>query len=436
MLYLADLKAATEGRADWRRVVDAADEVRWIELTADWIYLLSAKNAPRHRILRMAVSRPDITNAEVVVPASDEVIVNIRAVRDALYYTKRRCASLQLVPVPHAAPKLAETVALPFDGTVSMIESDPRRDGGMVSVVGWNRAVQRFDYQSGKLTPVALARAGSFDASPDLAVREVMVRSYDGTQVPVSILSRRDAKLDGGNPTVLFGYGAYGITQNPNFNPRLLAWIERGGVYVFAHVRGGGILGTEWHLAGQKATKPNTWRDAIAVAEWLITAGYTSPQRLAINGGSAGGIFVGRAITQRPDLFAVAVPAVPVMDMVRFEQDPNGLANIPEFGTVKDEAGFRALLAMSSYHHLKEGVRYPATLLVHGVNDTRVAVWQSTKFANRLGAATTGGPVLMRLDYQLGHGGGSTRAQQQEQIADTWSFMLWQMGVADFQPKP
>jgi prolyl oligopeptidase len=436
LLYLGDLRAAVEGRAQWQRVVDGPDQVRAVAITRDWIYMLSAKNAPRHRVLRMPLAKPDIAKAEVIVPASEEVIVNIWVARDALYYSKRRGAALQLVRLPHDDPRHPETVALPFEGTVSMIESDPRRRGGMLSLVGWTRAMQYLEYQPSKLTRVQLVRQGNFDATPELQVREVLVASHDGTQVPVSILARRDVKLDGSNPTVLFGYGAYGSTQNPFFNPRLLAWIERGGVYVIAHVRGGGVLGTDWHLAAQKATKPNTWRDGIAVAEWLIATGYTSAKRLAINGGSAGGIFVGRAITERPELFAAAVPVVPVMDMVRSELDPNGPANVPEFGTVKDEAGFRALMAMSSYHHVKEGVSYPATLLVHGVNDTRVAVWQSAKFANRLATATSGGPVLMRLDYQLGHGGGSTRAQQQEQLADTWSFMLWQMGLPEFQPRP
>jgi prolyl oligopeptidase len=283
--------------------------------------------------------------------------------------------------------------------------------------------------------PLALVRPGAFDAPDNVQVREVMVPARDGTQVPVSIISRRDLVLDGSNPTVLYGYGSYGITENPGFNPRLLAWLERGGVYAYAHVRGGGAFGTEWHQAGQKANKPNTWRDGIDVAQWLVAQKFTSPSRLAIFGGSAGGIFVGMAINERPDLFAAAVPSVPVMDMVRTELDPNGLANIPEFGTVKDAAGFRALLAMAAYHHIKPGARYPAVMLVHGVNDTRVSVWQSTKYANRLATASTGGPVLLRLDYQLGHGGGASRAQQQQQTVDIWSFMLWRMGVSEFQPR-
>ncbi len=441
MAYVGDLKAATEGRAQWRKLVDASDEVREITVAGGWVYLLSARGAPRHRVLRMPLAAADLARAEEVVPASEEVVVSVAAARDALYVIKRRGAAMQLARLPHDAPHDAQTVALPFEGTVSVLDSDSQRDGVSLAVVGWTRATQRFEVrvptpgQAVTLVPLTLAQAGSFDAPPQMVAREAMVPSQDGTLVPVSIIHHRDLQRDGRNPTVLYGYGAYGITENPFFNPRLLAWIERGGVYVFAHVRGGGMLGTEWHRAGQKATKPNTWRDGIAVADWLVDNGYTSPQRLGIFGGSAGGIFVGRAITERPDLFAAAVSGVGVKDTVRAELDPNGMANVPEFGTVNDEAGFRALRAMSSYHHVRDGVRYPGTLLVHGVNDIRVSVWQSSKFAARLAQASTGGPVLMRLDYELGHGGGATRAQSQAQNADVWSFMLWQMGVPQFQPR-
>ena len=435
VLYLGELQAARQGRTQWRKVFDAADEVRNYAVTRDWIYVLSAKGAPRHRLLRLPLSAPDLTRAEVVVPASEQVLVSVAGARDAAYLVTRRGPSMQLVRLAHEQPR-PQPVPLPFEGSVSVLAANPTQDGLLFGVTGWTRALQRFAYSPGRAAePLALARAGAFDAPPGLMVREVSVPAPDGATIPVSLISRSDLKLDGSNPTVLYGYGSYGITENPGFNPRLLAWIERGGVYAYAHVRGGGIFGTEWHLAGQKANKPNTWRDGIAVAQWLVAQRYTSPQRLAIYGGSAGGIFVGMAINERPELFAAAVPAVPVMDMVRAELDPNGLANVPEFGTVKDEAGFKALLAMSSYHHIRPGTRYPAVMLVHGVNDTRVSVWQSSKYANRLASASTGGPVLMRLDYQLGHGGGASRAQQQEQTVDIWSFMLWQMGMPEFTPK-
>ena len=266
VLYLGDLKATTEGRVQWHKVFDAADQVRDFAVAGGWIYAMSAKSAPRHRLLRMPVNSPDLSRAEVLLPASDEVLVGVAGARDAAYVVKRRGAVMQLMRLPHANPQ-PQPVPLPFEGSVGVLNADPAQDGMLFSVAGWARATQRFAFTPGVApTPLALVRPGAFDAPDNVLVREVMVPARDGTQVPVSIISRRDIVLDGGNPTVLYGYGSYGITENPGFNPRVLAWLERGGVYAYAHVRGGGAFGTEWHQAGQKANKPtpgataSTWR--------------------------------------------------------------------------------------------------------------------------------------------------------------------------------
>jgi prolyl oligopeptidase len=220
-----------------------------------------------------------------------------------------------------------------------------------------------------------------------------------------------------------------------HFNPMNLAWLERGGVMAVAHVRGGGERGKQWHLGGQKATKPNTWKDLIACAEYLVEKKYTSSAKLAIQGGSAGGILIGRSITERPELFRAAIINVGISDMLRFETTENGPPNIEEYGSVATPEGFRALLAMSPLHHVKDGVKYPAVLLTHGLNDRRVDAWMSGKMTARLQAATTSGlPVMLLLDTDAGHGIGSTRTQIQEQLASKWSFLLWQFGEKDFQP--
>jgi prolyl oligopeptidase len=241
-------------------------------------------------------------------------------------------------------------------------------------------------------------------------------------------------KLDGSNPTLLSGYGAYGSASSAYFDPQRLAWLERGGILAIAHIRGGGAYGQEWHLGGQKLTKKNTWKDFIACAEYLIEEGYTSPAKLAGQGGSAGGILIGRAITERPDLFAAALIDVGCLDAIRMETTTNGVPNIQEFGTVKKEDEFHALLEMSSYHHVVDGEKYPAVLLSHGINDPRVEPWMSGKMCARLRAATSSGkPILFRVDYQAGHGIGSTKTQYQEGLADKWAFLLWQMGAPGFQ---
>ena len=243
--------------------------------------------------------------------------------------------------------------------------------------------------------------------------------------MPLSIIYKKGLKLDGKNPTRLYGYGAYGAIEYPGFSPLAIAWFERGGVFAVAHVRGGGENGKEWHLGGQKLNKPNTWKDFIACAEYLIKEKYTSPQHLAGQAGSAGGILIGRAITTRPDLFAAAYIEVGVLDTLRLETTANGVPNIQEFGSTKTADGFKGLYEMSAFHHVKPGAKYPAVLLSTGANDRRVDPWQAVKMAARLQSATTSGkPILLRVDYNAGHGAGAGRTQYHEQLADIYAFLF------------
>jgi prolyl oligopeptidase len=437
-LYLADLDGAKAGTARWQPVIGLDDKVTDIAIAGGSIYVRSSKASPRYQVLRMPLSAPDLAKAEVVVPAGESVISDIKAARDALYIVRRDGATQSLWRVPHVRNAKAVKVALPFDGAIDITGASPLRNGAVLELSGWTRASKPYLYEpsAGKVVQLPFVAPGAYDAPEDIVAREVRYRSHDGVEVPLSVIARKDVKLDGSNPTILYGYGAYGVTDDPYFSPRIYAWIQRGGVYAVAHVRGGGAFGEEWHLSGRKTTKPNTWKDAIAAAEWLIANKYTSKERIGIYGGSAGGIFVGRAITERPDLFAAAVPVVGTFDAPRFETSANGAANVPEFGSMKNEAEARALLAMSTYHAIRDGTKYPGILFVHGVNDTRVDVWQTLKAGARFAAATTSGkPVLMRLEYDAGHGQGSTRAQSQARAADIWSFMLWQFGVPEFQPQ-
>jgi prolyl oligopeptidase len=233
------------------------------------------------------------------------------------------------------------------------------------------------------------------------------------------------------------GYGAYGITIDPAFRPTLLAFFEHGGVFAVAHVRGGGEYGEDWHLAGQKLTKQHTIDDMLAGANYLIEHKFTSPAHLAGEGTSAGGITIGGAITQRPDLFGAALIRVGDSDTLRSELMASGPANIPEFGTVKEPDGFKALYAMDAYQHVKPNTAYPAVLLTTGANDPRVAPWVAAKMTARLQASThSGKPVLLRVDYDAGHGLGSTKTQNDELLADELAFLFWQLGVPEYQPAP
>jgi len=436
LLYLADLDDAIAGTAKWRAVATAEDNVADFTIAGNSIYLRTYRDAPRFKVVRVPLSAPDLSKAEVVIPPGRGVVTGLAGAADALYVTRREGVTTTLLRVAHESAAQPTAVTLPFEGYAEAT-ADPRVPGAVLELGGWTHAVRPYEYDAARRRVSALpfVKIGAFDAPTDIEAREVMVKSHDGVEVPLSILTKKGVRLDGANPTILYGYGAYGITDDPIFNPRIYAWLERGGVYAVAHVRGGGAFGAEWHMAGRRATKPNTWKDAIAAAEWLIANRYTSSGKLGIYGGSAGGIFVGRAITERPDLFAAAVPVVGWFDAVRIESSANGVANIPEFGTVKNEDEFRALLEMGSYDHVKPGTAYPGVLLVHGVNDIRVDVWQSTKMASRLATATSSGrPVLLRLEYDSGHGQGSTREQLQARTADVFAFMLWQFGAPGFQP--
>lgn len=436
-MYVANLNEVIAGKAQWREVFNQSADVREVDMGHGHLYLRSGLNAPRFKILRLSLTELDMQKAVAVLPESDGVLRNMTLTQDALYVTRRDGVNTALLRMPFTGNGSFEKIKLPLEGNVSATGSVDHKDL-IVAVSSWTQSLRRYVYSAEKTQFVRLNLAPPVEPvqRAEVIAKEVLVTSHDGVKVPVSIIMRKDTVLNGQNPTILYGYGAYGTTEEPARSNGVMAWVERGGIYAYAHVRGGGALGSQWHEAGQKSTKFNTWKDGIAAAEWLIANGYTQPSKLGIYGGSAGGIFVGRAITERPDLFAAAVPSVPVLDMVRSEQRANGVANIPEYGTVKVESEFHALLRNSSYHAIQNGVRYPATMLMHGVNDSRVDVWQSLKFASRLADAQKGQQaVLLRLDYEAGHGAGSGADQANQRTADLQAFMLWQMGVPEFQPQ-
>jgi len=446
-VFVAPAAGVLAGKPKWQRIIDPRDEVTGVAYFNNTLALLSHKGAPRSQVLRIDLRKPELSNAQVLLAQSERVVTGITAAADALYIEARDGNVKRLFKRAHAAEGTVVEVKLPVEGSFQLSgdegalgAADPRFPGLVLELQGWNRARQIYLVAAdGSVRNSGLQPEGPFDAPADVVATEVKVKSHDGAMVPMSIIHRRGTTLDGRNPTILYGYASYGITEEPFYSVSRLAWLDAGGVYAIANPRGSGVYGQEWYKGGFQATKPNTWKDFIACAEWLIAQKWTSPDRLGILGGSAGGILVGRAMTERPDLFVAAVPVVGVLDAVRAEVTPNGVPNIPEFGTRTNEAGFRALLGMSTYHQIVDGKKYPAVLLTHGVNDPRVEVWHSTKTAARLMAAQAGvpagsNPVLVRLDFDAGHGVGSTKAQQLQQRADIFTFFLWQMGIEGYQP--
>ena len=437
-LYVASMADVLKGTPKWRKLVDKADQVNLGGIANGWLYMKTSKDAPRYKVIRVPFPSNDTSKTEVVIPPGEGVVVGLAPAREGLYVTRREGAVKRLYRIAYEKGAKLEPIALPVEGNVGISDAGVSKEGALLTLGGWTRATKHYALGAKDKSPaqLVLAPPGKFDAPEGITAREVRVKSHDGVEVPVSILSRASIKLDGSNPTMVYGYGAYGSVEEPSWNPRMLAWLEQGGVLAIAHVRGGGIYGDEWRRAGWKTTKPNTWKDGIAAAEWLVANGYTSRGKLSIYGGSAGGIFVGRALTERPDLFGAAAIGVGNTDSVRSETRANGVGNIPEYGTVKIEEEFKALLAMSPYANIREKTAYPAVLFEHGVNDSRVDVWMTLKTGTRLAAATTSGkPVLMRLEYDGGHGVGATREQAQRRTADRWAFFLWQAGLPEFQPR-
>jgi prolyl oligopeptidase len=435
--YIAPVDSIGKSNTAWRKVADFNDGVTSIAVHGDDLYLLTYKDAPRFKIIRTDARKPDLVSAETIVRQSQAVIRGINAAQDGLYVQLLDGGIGRVLRVPYGPHPQVEEIVLPFAGS-AVVRTDPRLTGALLGVESWTRAFKYYAYdpEAKQATDTKLQPTGPFDDPANIESLELKVRSYDGTLVPLSVVHAKAIELNGTNPTLLSGYGGYSTSIPPNFDPIQLAWYEKGGVYAVCHVRGGGEYGEEWHLAGKGPTKPNTWRDFIACAQYLIDQKYTSPAHLAGEGVSAGGILIGRAITSKPDLFAAAIDKVGLSDTLRFELTQNGETNIPELGSVKTEEGFKALLAMSAYHHVEDRTAYPAVLFETGMNDPRVDPWQMAKMTARLQAATTSGkPILLRVDYAGGHGTmGATRAQALEQIADEWSFLLWQFGVPEFQP--
>jgi prolyl oligopeptidase len=288
--------------------------------------------------------------------------------------------------------------------------------------------IYRYDLKSGQST---IFRQPKVDCDPnDYETKQVFCASKDGTRVPIFITHKKGLKLDGKNPTLLYGYGGFNISITPSFAVANAVWLQMGGVYAVANLRGGGEYGEEWHKAGMKLNKQHVFDDFIAAGEWLVTNKYTSPSKLAIAGGSNGGLLVGACLTQRPDLFGAALPAVGVMDMLRFNKFTIGWAWTSDYGSPENPQEFKALYAYSPLHHLKPGVKYPATLITTADHDDRVVPAHSFKFAARLQEVQGGEkPTLIRIETRAGHGAGKPTSKMIEEAADKLSFLVRELQI-------
>ncbi len=416
-----------EGR--WFQVTRFADQISEADFGPDnTLYLLSHKDAPMGQVLALAAPAFAMDKAKIVVTAGRSSVDGFLAAGSYLYVRYMAGGPSKLVAKQAGRPEKAIAIE-PVSAVGQLV---PDKDGKLlfenesfVQPSAWFR----YDPASGAVQKTALATTSPASFA-DIDVQRQFAISKDGTRVPLNILAKKGTKLDGNNPTLLYGYGGYGINLSPGFSTRCRLWLDHGGVWVMANLRGGAEYGETWHDQGRLTRKQNVFDDFIASAEYLIKTKYTSPDKLAIEGGSNGGLLMGAALTQRPDLFHAVVSHVGIYDMLRVETFPNGAFNVTEFGTVQEADQLRALYAYSPYHHVKDGTDYPAVLFLTGDNDGRVDPMNSRKMTARLQAAThSARPILLRTSATTGHGIGTALGERIEQDADVFAFLFDQLGM-------
>jgi prolyl oligopeptidase len=414
----------------WEQIAQFSDQIKAARLGRDnALYLLSRNAAPRGKVLRLPLQTPELSKAVEIVPTGESVIQQVVPTNGALYIGDLLGGPSQIrrfgldgkgetiIPIPKISA-VQEMVALE-DASLLF------RDQSYTEPAAW------FHCAKGKTEPVKTALRNTSPVSfADIEVTRELATSKDGTKIPLNIIFRKGMKPDGQNPTLLYGYGGYGISMSPNFEFTRRLWFDHGGMYVVANIRGGGEFGEDWHKAGNLTKKQNVFDDFAAAAEYLIREKYTRPEKLAIQGGSNGGLLMGAMITQHPDLMRAVVSQVGIYDMLRVELAPNGAFNVTEFGTVKDPDQFKALYAYSPYHHVVDGTKYPSILMMTGANDGRVAPYHSRKMVARLDEANKSeNPILLRTSTSAGHGIGTALNERIKQLADIYSFLFAQLGM-------
>jgi prolyl oligopeptidase len=428
-LWTAPVSSAPRPDAPWVKLVSRDDGVTNFVVAGNRIFLLSHKDAPTFKVLALNAGEPISAAKALVPPRSDRLIEGIAAAADGLYVRARRGVYSELIKVPlEGGPE--QVIELPFKGSINELSADPRYPGASLIIDGWATPSKALAYDPARgFSDLGLGSPPvGFDPA-QYPVLDLKAKARDGVDVPFELVTGKDASHP--RPVMLWAYGSYGISEFPGFGTRTMATVVNGVDYAICHVRGGGELGEAWRLGGKDANKPNTWRDLIACGEQLIASGYTTKDMLFIVGGSAGGITVGRAMEERPDLFAGVVSLVPAANMVRSEFGETGPVNIPEFGTIKTAQGFKNLLAMDSVQHVRKGTRYPPIMITTGLNDPRVSSWLPAKFAATLRTAGPTEPVLFRIDEKAGHGIGSTKTQNDELYADVVTFILARSGKGE-----
>lgn len=386
-------------------------------------------NAPRSRVIAIDITKGDRDHWQELIPEAEETLQGVSVLNNQFITSYLKDARSQIKTFDLDG-RLVREIELPGIGSANGFAGKRHDTETFYSFTSFTTpsTIYRYDLQTGQST---LFRQPEVDFNPqDYETHQVFYHSKDGTQIPMFIVHKKGIQLDGTNPTYLYGYGGFGVSLTPSFSVSLLVWLEMGGVYASPNLRGGGEYGEAWHQAGMKLKKQNVFDDFIAAAEWLIANKYTSPAKLAIGGGSNGGLLVAACMTQRPDLFGAVLPAVGVMDMLRFQKFTIGWAWTSEYGSPDNPEEFKVLYAYSPLHNLKPGTVYPATLITTADHDDRVVPAHSFKFAAALQAAHKGtAPVLIRIETKAGHGAGKPTTKMIEEATDRWAFLVKTLDV-------
>ncbi len=426
-VYYLDLGEGPTPRlgGDVRRLLDEFDaSYQFVGNDGGVFYFRTNRDAPRYRLIAIDTARPEPDHWREIIGESDAVLDTVRLVGDRIvaHFLRDAHSELRLYSM---SGELEKEIDLPGLGTVGAITGEREQDEFFFSFESFldPDTIYRYDLDTGTLRALWSPRI-DFDVDA-YETKQVFYRSKDGTRIPLFLTYRKGLIRDGSNRTYLYGYGGCNISITPRFSPARLVWRERGGIYAVANLRGGGEYGEEWHRAGMLDNKQNVFDDFIAAAEYLIEERYTSTRRLAIGGGSNGGLLVGAVMNQRPDLFGAALPAVGVMDMLRFHLFTIGWAWVSDYGSPEDPEQFRVLYAYSPYHNLRPGVCYPATLITTADHDDRVVPAHSFKYAARLQEVQScDRPVLIRIQTRAGHGAGKPTSMLIDEYADRWAFLL------------
>lgn len=413
---------------DFVSVVEGKEALFNAQIIGDNLYLHTNYQAPRYRFLKVDLKAPAMENWVELIPESESILEGVNVVGDRLVaqYMQNACSRLKISSL---SGEYLRDIELPTLGSVYGLNGE--WDGTDV-MFGFNSyfippTSYRYDLGQDQLS-VFLEVQSDIDTTP-YEVEQVWYQSKDGTKVSMFVVHRKGMKLDGKNPTLLTGYGGFNSAQTPAFQRNTFLWLEHGGVFAEANLRGGSEYGEEWHKAGMLGNKQNSFDDFIAAGEWLISQGYTNPSKLVIKGGSNGGLLVGAVLTQRPELFKAVVCWNPLLDMVRYHNFLIAKLWVPEYGSPEDSTQFQWLYAYSPYHHVVDGTAYPATLLMTADSDSRVDPMHAVKMTARLQAANSSdAPILLRFDRKSGHAG-MPMSKSIEEYTDVWSFVFWQLGV-------